>query len=237
VLEEHKFIAHRDRAIIFLNKAIRISTQLEDHQIIKATAIELVKDNADNVILEDLSSTLLTEVFTDIPLIQTNVVLTSPNRFNPAKLSSNVSLADLNKPFVNDKALIATRFNLLTKHQNSLEQLLPLLRKSDYLLTREKCNINNYDKYLHKYALNVILEKHTNKEIIIFLKRKVTIRKTIVVYINNNNFNWLEDLKQLVDNENKHDDNSRIVIVGEGDFECGLLGFINCLRKEPGGAD
>ncbi|XP_067204115.1 fatty acid synthase-like [Linepithema humile] len=237
VIEEHKFIAHQDRADISLNEAIRISTQLalEDYQIIKATAIELVEDT-DDVMLEDLSSTLLIEAFADIPLIQANVaILTSPNRFKLEELSSNVSVADLNEPFVGDKALIATGFNLLTKHQNSLKKLLPLLRDGGYLLTREKCNLNKYEKYLSEYALNVILEKRTDKEIIILLKKKVIITKTILVYINNNNFNWLEDLKQLVDDENKHDGNSRIVIVGEGDFECGLLGFINCLKKEPGG--
>ncbi|XP_067215658.1 fatty acid synthase-like [Linepithema humile] len=237
VIEEYKFIPHQDRADISLNETIRISTQLalEDHQISKATIIELVED-ADNVMLEDLSSTLLIKAFADIPLIKANIaILTSPNRFNPAELSSNVSVVDLNKPFIGDKALIATGFNLLTKHQNSLEKLLPLLREGGYLLTREKCNINNYDKYLRKYALSVILEKRMDKEVITLLKKKVTIKNTIVVYINNNNFNWLEDLKQLVDDENKHDDNSRIVIVGEGDFECGILGFINCLREELGG--
>jgi len=237
VIEEHMFVAHMDRAMISLDKAIRMSTQfaLEDHQIIKATAIELVED-ADNVTLQDLSSTLLIEAFADIPLIQANVIiLTSPNRFDPAELYSNVSVADFNKPFTGNKALIATGFNLLTKRQNSLEKLLPLLREGGYLLTREKCNINNYDEYLRKYALCVILEKRTDKEIIILLKKKVTIKDIIVVYINNDNFNWLEDLKHLVDDDNKHDDSSRIVIVGEEDFECGLLGFINCLSKEPGG--
>jgi len=237
VIEEHKFVAHTDRAVISLGEAIRMSTQLalEDHQVVKATAIELVED-ADDVTLEDLSSTLLVKVLADIPLIQPDVVvLTSPNRFDPARLSSNISVADFNKPFIGDKAMIAMGFNLLTKRQNSLEKLLPLLREGGYLLTREKCDINEYDECLRKYALCVILEKRTNKEIIILLKKKVTIKDTIVVYINNNNFNWFEDLKRLVDDEDKHDDSSRIVIVGEVDFECGLLGFINCLRKEPGG--
>nr|XP_012224502.1 PREDICTED: fatty acid synthase-like [Linepithema humile] len=237
VIEEYKFVAHQDCAIISLNEAIRISTQLalDDHRSIKVTSIELVEDE-DNVILEDLSSALLIKALNDIPLIQPNVTLiTSPNRFNPEELFSNVLVADLNKPFVGDKALIATGFNLLTKHQKSLEKLLPLLRDGGYLLTREKCNLNKYDKYLSKYALSVILEKHTDKEIIILLKKKVPIKKTTVVYINNNNFNWLEDLKALVNDENKHNEDNRIVIVGEGDLENGLLGFINCLRKEPSG--
>lgn len=67
------------------------------------------------------------------------------------------------------------------------------------------------------------------------MKKKVEIKKTTVVYIDNNNFNWLQKLKLLLNDENQLVKNSRIIIVGEKDFECGLLGFINCLRKELGG--
>ncbi|XP_036142716.1 fatty acid synthase-like [Monomorium pharaonis] len=237
VIEENVFVAHHDRAKISLSEAIRISAQLalEDHQVTKVKAIELVEDD-DNVVLESLSSLLLIEAFNDIPLIQPNIsLLTSPNRFNPADLSQNISIADLNKPIVDDKVLIVAGFNLLTKQQTSLKRLLPSLKEGGYLLTREKCDVYDYSKYQQQYELNVILEKRTNKEIIVFMKKKVQIEKRIVVYINNDNFNWLNDLKPLVSGENKLEKNSRIIIVGEGDSECGLLGFVNCLRKEPGG--
>ncbi|TGZ56986.1 Uncharacterized protein DBV15_11485, partial [Temnothorax longispinosus] len=36
-----------------------------------------------------------------------------------------------------------------------------------------------------------------------------------------------------VQNETSID--TRIILVAQGDFECGLLGFTNCLRKEPEG--
>ncbi|XP_071649609.1 fatty acid synthase-like [Temnothorax longispinosus] len=237
VIEEHVFVAHHDRAKISLNEAIRISAQLalEDHQIIKLKTIELVED-VDDVAPEYLSSSLLLEAFDNVPLIQTNIiVLTSPNRFSPADLPQNISIRDLNKPFVDDKALIVAGFNLLTKQQTSLERLLSFLREGGYLLSREKCDVVNYTKYLQQYELNVILEKRTDKEMIVLLKKKIQIEKRIVVYINNDNFNWLEDLKLLVSDENKLEKKSRIIIVGERDFECGLLGFVNCLRKEPGG--
>ncbi|XP_011685782.1 PREDICTED: fatty acid synthase-like [Wasmannia auropunctata] len=239
VIEEHIFIAHYDRAEISLNEAIRISAQLvlEDHQIIKVKAIELVEDD-DDISLEYLSSSLLIEAFNDMPLIQTNItLLTSPNRFNSSDLQipQNISIADLNKAYKDDNVLIVAGFNLLTKRQTSLERLMPFLKEGGYLLTREKCDVTDYTKYLQQYELNVILEKRTDKETIVLLKRKVLIEKRIVVYINNNNFNWLEDLKSLVSDENKLEKNSRIIIVGEKDLECGLLGFMNCLRKEPGG--
>jgi len=38
-----------------------------------------------------------------------------------------------------------------------------------------------------------------------------------------------------VSDEKKLDQSSRIIIVGEKDFECGLLGFLNCLRREADG--
>ncbi|XP_071556237.1 fatty acid synthase-like [Temnothorax nylanderi] len=237
VTEEHVFVAHHDRAKISLNEAIRISAQLalEDHQIIKIKTIELVED-VDDVALEYLSSSFLVEAFGDVPLIQTNItLLTSPNRFNSADLPQNITIGDLNKPSVDDKALIVAGFNLLTKQQALLERLLSFLREGGYLLSREKCDVIDYTKYLQQYQLNVILEKRTDKEMIVLLKKKILIGKRIVVYINNDNFNWLEDLKLLVSGENNLEEKSKIIIVGERDFECGLLGFVNCLRKEPGG--
>lgn len=133
------------------------------------------------------------------------------------------------------KTLIAIGFNLLTKQQSSLEKLLSLVKEGGYLLTREKCNIINYEKYLQQYQLNIILEKRTETEVIVLLKKKVQIQKKIIVCINNDNFNWLEELKLLMNDENQFDKDSRIIIVGQGDLECGLLGFVNCLRKESGG--
>jgi len=197
-------------------------------------AIELVED-IDDVVLEDLSSVLLVEALNDIPLIQTNItVLTSPNRFNVADLSQNILISeDLNKS-IKDKVLIVAGFNLLTKRQ-SLEGLLPLLREGGYVLTREKCDVIDDNIYSQQYDLNIILEKRTDRETILLLKKKVLLKQRIVAYIRNDNFDWLDELKSLVSDGKKLDQSSRIIIVGEKDFQCGLLGFVNCLRKEPGG--
>ncbi|KYN04771.1 Fatty acid synthase [Cyphomyrmex costatus] len=237
VIEENTFVAHCDRAKIPLKEAIRISAQLvlEDHQIIKVQVAELVEE-VDDVELECLSSSLLLEAFGDIPLIQVNIaLLTSSNRFKQEDLPQNFAIKDLKKPALDEKALIVAGFNLLTKQHELLERLLPFLRDSGYVLTREKCDITDCQKYIQQYELNLILEKRTDTELILLLKKKVFIRDRIVVHISNDNFNWLENLKTLVSDENKLNRNNRIIIVGEKNFECGLLGFLNCLKKEPGG--
>jgi len=74
-----------------------------------------------------------------------------------------------------------------------------------------------------------------DREMIVLLKKKVLLKQIIVVYIRNDNFYWLDELKSLVSDGKKLDQNSRIIIVGEKDFKCGLLDFVNCLRKEPSG--
>ncbi|XP_018393294.1 PREDICTED: fatty acid synthase-like [Cyphomyrmex costatus] len=237
IIEENTFVAHCDRALISLNEAIRISAQLvlEDHQIIKVQVAELVED-VDDIKLENLSSSLLIDAFGDMPLVQVNIaLLTSLNRFRTEELPQNFSIKDFEKLSLDDKALIVAGFNLLTKQHVSIERLLPFMREGGYLLTREKYHVTDYKRYLQLYGLNIILEKRTDAELIVLLKKNVSIRERNVVYINNDNFSWLEYLKQLVNDENKPNRNSRIIIVGEKNFECGLLGFVNCLRKEPGG--
>jgi len=237
VIEEHTFVAHCDRVKIPLNEAIRLSAQLvlEDHQIIKVQAAELVGD-VDDIELKSLSSSLLLEAFDDMPLVQTNItLLTSSNRFRPEDLPQNFSIKAFEKISLEDKVLIAAGFNLLTKQLVSLKRLLPFLRDGGYLLTREKYDITDYKKHLQQYKLNVILEKRTDKELVVLLKKKVPIKERIVIHISNDNFNRLENLKPLINDENKLNENNRIIIVGERDFECGLLGFVNCLRKEPSG--
>ncbi|KMQ96487.1 fatty acid synthase [Lasius niger] len=55
-----------------------------------------------------------------------------------------------------------------------------------------------------------------------------------IVHVNNYEFSWMNKLKSFMDVE-KETTIMRIIVVAEGDFECGLIGFVNCLRKEPGG--
>jgi len=56
----------------------------------------------------------------------------------------------------------------------------------------------------------------------------------IVVKISNTDFSWLPVLQKLL----KADDASvsqKIVLVSEKDPTNGIVGLLNCIRKEPGG--
>ncbi|XP_025993195.1 fatty acid synthase [Solenopsis invicta] len=238
VLEEYKFVAHRDRAQVSLKEAIRLSTQIaiEYHQAIHVKTIELI-DDSDNVTTDKLASPMLTEILNDLPLIQANVHLSAPsNHFDVDSLPTNVISIDINKVSKEDNILLAIGIGLLSKNKkHQLEQILPKLRNDGFVLTREKSskfeNLPIFSK-----NLDMILEKSIGEETIVLLKKKeqLQIKKTEVVHVNNNEFTWLKKLNSLMNEENETND-MRIILVSEGELESGLLGFVNCLRKEPGG--
>ncbi|KAF7409679.1 hypothetical protein HZH68_004060 [Vespula germanica] len=58
----------------------------------------------------------------------------------------------------------------------------------------------------------------------------------MIIDVNSNEFDWLHKVHYiLARNEERKIQNTRIILVEEGNFQSGLLGFINCLQKEPGG--
>lgn len=235
VLEEYKFVAYRDGAQVSLQEAIRLSTHiaLEYHQAIHVKTIELI-DSSDDVIAKELTSPIITEILSDLPLIQANVILTaSSNQFND-ELPPNVNFINMENLSTEENAILAVGIGLLTKSKSiQLEQILSKLRNGGFVVTREKSLKLENPSILLKYGLDIILEKNTNKESIILLKKKEVIRKTEIIYVNNTEFTWLEKLNSIMKTENET--SNRIILVSEGDFESGLLGFVNCLRKELGG--
>lgn len=237
VMEEYKFVAHRDEAQISLEEAVRLSTHiaLEYHQVIKVKTIEFI-DESDNVTAERLVSPVLTTVLNDLPSIQMNVLLASPaGRYNA--LPVEVNSIDTKKLAEEENALLVVGIGLLTRNKNDqLQQILSKLKDGGFMLTREKSFKPENIAALSKFGLDVILEKKTDKESIILLKkREQLIRKTEIVHVNNNEFSWLEKLKSIINVENKSTDDIKVILVSEGDYESGLLGLLNCLKKELGG--
>jgi len=175
ILEEYKFVAHRDRAQVSLKEAIRLSMQiaLEYHQAIHVKTIELI-DDSDNVTTNDLASPMLIEILDNIPLIQAKVHLSAPsNLFDNDSLLPNVISLDINKVSKEDNILFAVGIGLLSKNKrHQLEQILSKLKNGGFVLTREKSSKLENLSILSKYSLDVILEKSTGKETITLLKKK-----------------------------------------------------------------
>jgi fatty acid synthase len=237
ILEKYTFVAHRDGAQVSLEEAIRLSAHIaiEYYETINMKTIEVI-NNSDNMTVKESASLVLAEVLKDLPLIQPNIFLvTSNSPFEKSKLPPNVRHANMKS--VSNDIMLAVGIELLTKNKNNqLQQILSKLKNDGFILTREKsCKPDNLSASLGRYQLDIILEKSCGKENIILLKKKGRmIRKTEIVYIKNNEFSWLKKLNSVL-SENEDIEDMRVILVSEGDYECGLLGFVNSLRKESSG--
>ncbi|XP_070161148.1 fatty acid synthase-like [Polyergus mexicanus] len=234
VLEEYRFVAHCDGNKVSLQESIILSTHLalEYHQVTKVNIIELI-ENDDEIWTEGLASPLFLEVLNNLPLIKPNLsLITKTDRFDSIALPPEIARSmNLSK---DDIAILVAGFNLLTNNKSeTLKEILSVLKDGGFLLTRGQPLSRNDFTTAERHNLAVVLEKRTEKEHIVLLKKKERMRrKTEVIFVNNYEFSWLEQLTLILSDESNI---ARIILVGQEDSECGLLGLINCLRREPGG--
>jgi len=106
-----------------------------------------------------------------------------------------------------------------------------------FLLTLENSSAVYDYSCLNAYELDVILEKRVNDKTLLLLRKRRNITRILnqIVRVNNYEFTWVDELKSIMSVQSETSTETRIVLVAEGDFKCGLLGLINCLRKEPRG--
>ncbi|RLU24505.1 hypothetical protein DMN91_002594, partial [Ooceraea biroi] len=241
VIEQHTFVPHRDGAEISFKDNVILSTHLalEHHQIMKPNIIELIED-CDNITEEELESPLFDEILSNLPLIQPTInLIARTDRFNGITFPPSITISRTKTFSREDNAILVTGFNLLTKDKSeTLKEALLSLQDNGFLLVRGKPVTNSDLTNITKtYSLVVVLEKRIkeNHHITLLKKKRQLTRKTKVVRVNNHEFSWLEELKGSLNADIESSTAARIILVGEKDPECGLLGFVNCLRKEPGG--
>ncbi|KAJ8679083.1 hypothetical protein QAD02_014870 [Eretmocerus hayati] len=242
VLEEYKFVANMDRAEMSLRDIVRMSAHigLENLLGIKVKAIELV-ENADKVPIDELLSPLIVDALGDMPLIQAEVLIAGNDlSYESSEVPNNVPITETKKLSAETAALLGAGYKLLTPERaENLKLMITSLKDGGFLLTREDARqIQNIEEFAQRSNLQVLAEKKCGPHLFVLLKKKEKIpKKTLVIEVSNNSFDWVEQMRKTMTDvlEKETPGSTRIVYVSEADFENGLVGFINCLRKEPGG--
>lgn len=236
ILEQYKFVAHRDRAEISFKESIILSTHivLEYHQATKVNIIELIEEG-DKVTIKELVSPLFVEILNNLPLIQSNIsLMTRTNCFDGVTLPPEITLSQSQKLSKDDNAILITGYNLLSSGKNkTLKEISQTLKSDGFLLSRGQPITKEDIATAERYGLAIVLEKRSGNEYITLLKKKGRpTNKTEVVFANNHEFSWLEQLKSILNAESELSNTTKIYIVAEKDTESGLLGLVNCLRRE-----
>lgn len=217
IRNSYSFVAHEPSTVLTTNDSVRVCTQLafENGLSLKIRAME-IKSTSNEIILETMLDVLIQTpqiafelcLFTD----DENLELTNISIIN-GKLSEH-----------NNYSFIIASDCLID--ENLLKEISQSLSSSGFVLCREKTrsteNVPN--------NFNLIACLQTTTEYFVLLQRieKKLMLRSKVVHVNSDDtqFKWIEEVNDFV----KY---GSVILVAQNDPFCGLLGLINCIRKEP----
>lgn len=221
VLETYKFIPNIKENLT-IDQSLRILVQLafENNQNIKVRTVELI----DNFTVEGspLLSTFVQNVLGDLPLIQADInILTT----EPMEEMNGITISD-KKLVTESNCLLIIATNVVNRSQ-LLQTALNALTPGGFVVARESLDVDL--KSIDLPNVQAILQHKLDNEQIIMIKKEneTPLQTAVDVTTNTDDLSWLPILQTAV----KNDPNT--VVFAQGDDLNGVIGLVNCIRKEP----
>jgi fatty acid synthase len=213
VLEKYEFVPNQGS--LDLSQLIRINIQIIFENSLEShfKAVELLEGSG------EILSPLVCKVLDEVPVVTPDLTVSTKTDLDPipgVKIEQFVLT-----PGSNLLLIIATK---LLQKPFFLKQVLNSLHPKGFVLTREEVDfeISDLDN------IEVVTEYTTAQEkLILFKKCEEKIEKKFVK-VSSNNFEWLSQLQNFLKSE------ANVVVYGQIREPDGLIGLVNCLRKEPG---
>lgn len=213
VLGSYKFLPYINTKIT-ISDALRVCAQLaiENNQSLKVRAVEIRSKDNEPII------GFLSDILREIPLVSIDSKLISDEGTNFEGVTvENVSLSSL----TNCTFVVVTNF---LKHKLHHDDVLKCIQDGGYLISRESLPQSNFEA---PSTFNVIASLRTEEETLVLLepiKRKI-FGSPKIVKIDNTQFEWVDELREAA-KENS------VILINQNEHTSGLIGFVNCLRKE-----
>lgn len=120
----------------------------------------------------------------------------------------------------------------------ALKHLKASIREDGFILLEE--NVVGYEeakanKWFTELNLSTVsVQRSTNKFFILLRPTfDVSTRSKTVVYVTENNYTWVPELKTAIANAEK--ENTFVYVIAQGEELLGAVGFLNCIKNENGG--
>ncbi|CAB3220194.1 unnamed protein product [Arctia plantaginis] len=224
VLEKNIFVPHFGKSKMAVEDILRSNLQLvlENIQTYKVKCIELAdeeyKNNDLNPLLEKVG-----DVLGDLPLVQAELLLISNE---PIEMPSHITVE--NKKLQGESnAVVCIGANLLSRPE-VLQQAISTLRDKCFIISREK---DRPDPKQYSGIYDIVTIQDTGIEYLVLFRKRVGARpaKFVRILASDQSFSWIDKVKEELK------EGQKLVLYTQNEHINGLLGLVNCLRREPGG--
>ncbi|XP_050677552.1 fatty acid synthase-like [Leptidea sinapis] len=224
VLEKNEFIPNFGDKKMKVEDILRANIQLilENVQTYKVKSIELVDEEYKLNNYEPII-TKVSDVLEDLPLVQPELLL-----FSEEAIEMPADITVENKKLSAESNVILFIGANLFKRPEILQQAVSTLREKCFIISREKDRPNPKD-YSDKF--DIITIQDTGAEYLVLFRKRVGAKpaKFVKVVTHDPTFAWIDKLKEELKAGQK------VVVYNSDEPLNGLLGLVNCLRREPGG--
>lgn len=230
VLESYEFVPFNCDSIEYSQcdaASIFLQIGLENLMLQKLKVVEVDTTNGPeepNTLIQYFN-----EAINNLPLITADAILLRKEKFE----IDHVTIEDGElKAQTNCHFIIAS--NWLKNSTEQIAQAQESLLHKGYLVLREDKNIL-WNKIEPIEGFNLISLIKTPNEALVLLQRiqpEASKMATIAIDSKDITFDWLNPLKEAVKNGEQ---DSVVIAVEQNEYDSGLLGLINCMRREPGG--
>ncbi|XP_043070750.1 fatty acid synthase [Drosophila grimshawi] len=227
VLEQYEFLPYLPAPEMTLSNAARICVQLalENMSISKVKLVEVDTDGRDNVLAKFI------DAIEDLPIVTGEYMYLTDRKIDeiPGIHIENGKVENLS----NYHFIVAggTRGDL---NEDVIMNAQKVLVDNGYLLLRERptTNISNL-KLPEQFHLITVIPIDNNEEVFVLLQnisKKLQLQPTVVkVSDSDMKFEWISQVQSAISMK------SAVVAYAFNEKHNGLVGLVNCLRKEPDG--
>ncbi|KAJ9600111.1 hypothetical protein L9F63_009587 [Diploptera punctata] len=225
VLEKYIFVANTEPEEVDMNTTLRICMHIALENLFgnQVKTLELYKQD------KTLLSPQIVHILGDLPLIQADItILADPD--DPAFSDLDVVGYKIeDRKLSNETNCILIIASEILQDPELLKIAINALAEGACILTREKLNMKQTVDSTS--GVEIIFQKSMDDEIFVLLKKKLLVVDPIIIEVKNDNYDWLPKVQTAINNNS----NQHILLVAQGEEINGILGLVNCIRKEPGG--
>ncbi|KAL7014528.1 hypothetical protein ACKWTF_015986 [Chironomus riparius] len=224
VLQNYRFIPYNPTPVMSQNDAGSFCVQLalENSQLLKIKSIELDSGDNKSIFNESFASAIA-----KVPIIGAELTYLTDGELEEKPLA--IEVKKLNS-FENISQVDFIINSNCTNDQEFLTKVQEKLNDGGFLVSRETNDFEVVHKMPETFKLIAQIQLDAENLLVFkFLKNPASI-PTASIKITSNDFSWLEKVKESVKTE-------PTILYSEGESESGILGLVNCIRREPAGKD
>ncbi|XP_073848315.1 fatty acid synthase 3 [Musca autumnalis] len=228
VLEKYQFLPHFPSPALSASDAVRVCVQiaLENTPVLKMRIVEVDTDGRDPLITHFLES------IEDLPQVTGDYMLLSKREF--PDLHASIHVEDGKLSSMSNCCFIIVGGLVGLTNESTIKDAKKSLLENGYMVVRERTT-SNIDSLVipEKFNLIAAMPLDNNDEVVLLLqyKPKAGVVEPVLVEITESDteFNWLTKVQQALTAK------VPVVLYAINENLNGLIGLVNCLRKEPDG--